>query len=283
MKVGSFIKNDNAPDWGVGKILEKIGEKKLRIFFEFAGEKTLLDGTAPLVLVPNPSNHPVLSRVKKDSSFDGFRPFWNLENNFLRQFPKGFNDSKYLNTERDYKIEAASLLKALLPKDKFFALLDKRKFDEICDAAMVIVNKTNLIFKNEKMSLNDGLKKGPKQKQLFSETLFFHLFGEVSMEERFNSFAAVLDELDANKWTTSTYFLFLLEPQNYPFIKPKYYKEAAKAYAFDIVYSTRPNWATYERLIEFAKYVGEMLEKHQQLVPRDMVDVQSFIWCSLQE
>ena len=36
--------------------------------------------------------------------------------------------------------------------------MSSRAFEEICGRAMQVVNKTNLIFPNEKMSLKDGLK-----------------------------------------------------------------------------------------------------------------------------
>ena len=96
------------------------------------------------------------------------------------------------------------------------------------------------------------------------------------------SFVTALEELDACKWTTATYFLYLSEPNRYPFVKPSNINDAAKSYAFDISYTIYPNWVTYTRIIDFVNYVASLLERRATLKPRDLIDVQSFIWCALQ-
>ncbi len=50
---------------------------------------------------------------------------------------------------------------------------------------------------------------------------------------------------------------------------------AARAYGFDFQYQPRPQWATYASLLEFAAVVRRDLS---DLRPRDMIDLQSFIW-----
>ena len=49
----------------------------------------------------------------------------------------------------------------------------------------------------------------------------------------------------------------------------------AEAYGFDFHYASRPNWATYVSLLEFAEQIRE---DQRDLGPRDMIDLQSFIW-----
>ena len=143
------------------------------------------------------------------------------------------------------------------------------------------MNRTNLIFRNEKMSLSDGLKDAEDQK-LFSTQLYSLLYGSGDEGERFESFVTALEELDACKQTTATYFLYLSEPNRYPFVKPSTINDAAKSYAFDISYTIYPNWVTYTRIIDFVNYVASLLERRATLKPRDLIDVQSFIWCALQ-
>lgn len=283
MDVGCFIVNEKAPEWGIGKVLEKLGSDKLRVFFEFVGEKTLLGSAAALKQVDPVPEHPVLGRLGSESHVRDFQPFQNLEAEFLRQFPAGFKDPEYLAAERDYKIEASALMRESLSEDTFRRLLDDGSYEDICERARAVINQTNLIFPNEKMALNDGLKKGEEFRKLFAERLCGQLYGEAPLQERFDAFVSALDELDATKWTTSTYFLSLNEPDKYPFVKPAYFQRAAKAYAFDLGYTVRPSWATYERIIEFSEYVRGLLAKQVSLVPRDMIDVQGFIWCSLQD
>jgi len=52
-------------------------------------------------------------------------------------------------------------------------------------------------------------------------------------------------------------------------------KLAAEEYGFDFQYRSRPSWDTYSNLLEFAKVVREDLD---DLDPRDMIDIQSFLW-----
>lgn len=112
--------------------------------------------------------------------------------------------------------------------------------------------------------------------------LYSVLYGSGDEGERFESFVAALEELEACKWTTATYFLYLSDPNRYPFVKPSNISIAAKSYAFDICYTSRPNWQTYTRIIDFVHHVASLLERRATLKPRDLIDVQSFIWCALQ-
>jgi hypothetical protein len=50
---------------------------------------------------------------------------------------------------------------------------------------------------------------------------------------------------------------------------------AAREYGFDFRYQSRPNWDTYASLLEFAETVRR---DQRELRPRDMIDLQSFIW-----
>jgi len=52
-------------------------------------------------------------------------------------------------------------------------------------------------------------------------------------------------------------------------------KLAAEEYGFDFQYRSRPGWDTYSNLLEFAEVVREDLD---DLDPRDMIDIQSFLW-----
>ena len=50
---------------------------------------------------------------------------------------------------------------------------------------------------------------------------------------------------------------------------------AARAYGFDFQYQSKPAWETYANLLEFAETVRRDV---RDLRPRDMIDIQSFIW-----
>ena len=75
-------------------------------------------------------------------------------------------------------------------------------------------------------------------------------------------------------------FLFLAFPETQMFVKPEVTKYAAKVMGVDIDYRPEVNWPTYSRVIGSLKQLKHKLSegRKEELVPRDMIDVQSFIW-----
>lgn len=283
-KKGDRIRNQKAPEWGIGEILECLGDEKYIIFFVNAGEKPIAGSIAKLIkLEGNERNHPLLDNLKLPDKKKGiqFKSISDMVSLFFQIFPKGFYDDEYIENEREYKVEAHKLMSELLDEEKFSDSISSRTYGEICKNALKIVNKTNLIFPNEKMALKDGLKSG-KNKESFSRNLYGLLYGRNELSVRFEKFAQCLEEINASKWTTQTYFLFITFPEKYIFMKPSVTQYAADAFAFDLNYRSEINWKSYESLLRFSDYVsGELSKLDDYLKPRDMIDVQSFIWCSV--
>jgi hypothetical protein len=59
------------------------------------------------------------------------------------------------------------------------------------------------------------------------------------------------------------------------FLKPNVTRLAAREYGFPFRYISKPSWETYASLLDFAAVVRRDL---RDLRPRDMIDIQSFIW-----
>jgi hypothetical protein len=72
-----------------------------------------------------------------------------------------------------------------------------------------------------------------------------------------------------------TVFAFIAQPDRHIFLKPNVTRVAAREYGFEFVYRSRPNWETYQSLLDFA---GTVRRDNADLRPRDMIDLQSFIW-----
>jgi len=138
-----------------------------------------------------------------------------------------------------------------------------------------VVNATNLIFPNEKMALKDGLESKQSSKR-FAEELCDLLAQPELDETRFMRFAAVLQDIGAGKWTIASYFPYLVFPEAHMFVKPTVTQKTAELSAFDLNYKPELNWLTYERVLEFSRRLRNDLK---DLKPRDMIDVQSFMWC----
>ncbi|OIN98558.1 MAG: hypothetical protein AUJ49_13155 [Desulfovibrionaceae bacterium CG1_02_65_16] len=277
--VGTFVTNSKVAEWGTGKVLAMGEQDRRRVFFEFGGERLMPGGV--LVAVPELVDHPLFSHLDARTDLHGARSFLQMEQAFKDAYGQGFDDPKYLEQERDYKVAAATQMAELCSKQALSDLLGREDYAGVCDRAKRIVSKANLIFPNEKMALNDALKRGASEQRLFATRLFELLYGEGAFAVRFEAFTAALEELGALKWTTATYFPFLAQPERYPFVKPSYVQEAAKAYAFDLGYTPHPNWHSYARVMTFVRYVADALERRGGLIPHDFIDVQGFIWCTL--
>ncbi len=200
---------------------------------------------------------------------------------FLRHFPGGFDGEKYLEWERDYKWEAHERWEAALGREEFRRLLRRKEFAEIGSRAVRVEQQTrhSMIFSFEKMALRDALKT-EEGARLFAEGLYDFLHGAGSEQKRFERWVETVAALPRKQtrvltWPVVTVFGFLAAPERHIFLKPNVTREAARAYGFDFQYKSRPSWETYSSLLEFAATIRR---DQRDLKPRDMIDIQSFIW-----
>ena len=198
---------------------------------------------------------------------------------FLEFFPQGFEDSKYFDWERGYKWAAHEQWRETLNQAEFRALLKKKEFAEIATRAIRIESKTNLLFSFEKMALRDAVKTDDGAK-MFAEGLYDFLHGAGKIERRFERWCETVAALPRRQtrvlnWTNVTVFGFIAQPETHIFLKPNTTRNAAREYGFEFQYKSRPSWEIYAGLLEFA----EIIRRDQSdLNPRDMIDLQSFMW-----
>jgi hypothetical protein len=198
---------------------------------------------------------------------------------FLRFFPGGFQDETYIDWERGYKWAAHEQWTEVLGRSEYRSLLKKGEFPEIAARAVRIESRTNLLFSFEKMALRDAVKP-PAGARLFAEGLFEFLYGGGGIEGKFARWVDVVSALPRKQtrvltWPLVTVWGFIAQPDIHIFLKPNVTRIAAREYGFDFRYQSRPSWDTYASLLEFAGQVGRDL---RDLHPRDMIDIQSFMW-----
>lgn len=274
--VGDRVKHPTLHDqWGPGEVLAVSADGKVTVVFALGGQK-ILKGMALEKLEGADAAHPLLDNRKgpkkgkrKTQAFSALRAL------FLRLFPGGFYDPKYLEEERNYKLEAGEKLRETLGAAEFESLLRDNAFAEISKRALSIMSATNLVFPNEKMSFKDGLADEGRS-QLFAKQLGVLLYGSGEYQPRFEQFIDALEQMGANKWPIATYFPFIAFPGEHMFLKPEVTKRAAEACNFELNYRVELNWWTYHSLLLFTTTLRELIS---DLKPRDNVDVQSFIFC----
>jgi hypothetical protein len=198
---------------------------------------------------------------------------------FLREFPKGFYDEKYLDWERGYKWQAHERWTEQLGPEQHRTLIRRGEHAEIAARAVRIESRTNLLFSFEKMAVRDAVKPA-RGARAFATGLYDFLYGTDPDRERFERWCATVAELPRAKtrvltWPVVTVFGFIGLPKKHIFLKPTVTRRAAMAYGFDFHYESRPSWETYASLLAFAATVRRDL---RDLRPRDMIDIQSFIW-----
>ncbi|HVE90348.1 MAG TPA: hypothetical protein VNA44_11695 [Burkholderiaceae bacterium] len=199
---------------------------------------------------------------------------------FLRFFPRGFRDEKYLDWERGYKWQAHQKWSEALARSEHRTLLQNGSFGEIAARAVRIESRTNLLFSFEKMALRDAVKSAAGA-QLFAEGLYEFLYGRGSAQRKFERWCESVEALPRRQtrvltWPLITVFGFIAEPDAHMFLKPNVTRIAAREYGYDFDYVSRPSWDTYASLLDFAQTVRRDLLR--DMPPRDMIDIQSFIW-----
>jgi hypothetical protein len=198
---------------------------------------------------------------------------------FLRFFPRGFRDETYIAWERGYKWEAHEQWGQVLGRAALRSLLREEEFAEVAARAVRVESRTNLLFSFEKMALRDAVK-SPEGARLFAEGLYDFLYGAGKIARKFDRWCETVAALPRKQtrvltWPLVTVFGFIAQPETHIFLKPNVTRAAAREYGFDFQYESRPSWDTYSGMLEFAGVVRHDL---RDLAPRDMIDIQSFMW-----
>ena len=200
---------------------------------------------------------------------------------FLRYFPSGFRDETYVAWERGYKWEVHEQWNEVLGQAEHRSLIRKGEFAEVAARAVRVEQRSrhSMLFSFEKMALRDAVKI-EEGARTFSEGLYEFLYGAGDAGRKFERWCEAVAALPRRQtrvltWPLVTVFGFIAQPETHIFLKPNVTRAAARAYGFDLRYKSRPSWDTYASLLEFAATIRRDL---QDLKPRDMIDLQSFIW-----
>ena len=106
LKIGDRVINKKAPQWGLGQIVEFNGLYCKIFFVNFEdGYATFKKDTLDIMekVEGKDTDHPLLNNLKlpdKDLETTKYRLISDLILQFLKIFPNGFYDEKYLDQER---------------------------------------------------------------------------------------------------------------------------------------------------------------------------------------
>ena len=196
---------------------------------------------------------------------------------FIRDY-RSFEDAKYLRWERNYKWNAHLKVREELIDGSGRRLVDQDPKDELPKLMSGLIHSTNLPATQEKIRLTDALKERGSA-QLFGKPLLH--FVDAPSADSFEALVEAVGSLPAKDgqrvltWPVVTILPFLAAPAQHMFLKPKVTQRVADVFMFDLLYDSRPTWATYQRLLALSEI---LLNRLRPLGARDFIDVQSFMW-----
>lgn len=275
---GERVRNPGAPEWGLGRVLEDSSDTEVVAFFEGCGQATIrLNYVQPVKVTGDDAASSLLDNLPDVCGQVKFRTVAESKREFLKKFPGGFDDPLLVRKERTPKEKMHDTALELLGARLMLDLLEKGAHDEICARARKVVaqDKFAMLATNEKIAFVDALK-APEHHKRFSVALFDLLYGQGEYGPRFERWAACLEEMGVAKWPVATYLQFLVHPDRHMLLKPETTKHAAQACAFEIVYRPELNALTYLSVQRFSEYLFKSIP---DLEPRNMLDIQTFMWC----
>lgn len=282
LTTGDRVTHPNQQEWGLGKVLSATPDN-LDVFFVGAGRKRLSRSFIKLQKAEGAeSRHRLLDNLIETSQMvDDFVTIPMAIERFMEKYPNGFEDADFIKSAREANMRGQKLCAQLLSQDEISRLIADGSFDAVCDRARHVETSTSLLTKSERKALHEAIEL-PACQKLFSLALADLLYGTETEEARFKHFLRTLGILELNKWQFATLFSFIRHPQQSAFIKPSAIQNAAKALCWRINYKPEPNWKTYDAVARLYSYVRANLIE-EGMMPRDLIDVQAFIWSVAQK
>jgi hypothetical protein len=256
----------------------------LDVFFVGAGRKRLSRSFIELEKAEGAaSKHRLLDNLIETSDIiaDDFVTIPMAIERFMGNYQDGFEDPGFINTARDANMRGHKVCAQLLSQEELSRLVAEGSFDVVCDRARHVESTTNLLTKSERKVLHEALEL-PENQKLFAVALADVLYGAETEEARFKRFLRTLGILQLRKWPFATLFSFIRYPQQCTFIKPTAIQNSAKALCWRISYKLEPNWKTYDAVLRLYSYVRTNLLE-EGMLPRDLIDVQYFVWSVAQK
>jgi len=272
------VRHAKRPEWGMGQIVNCM-HQRVQAFFVNKGLRSIKLDNAPLVkLSEKTAVHPVLDNLKMPKIGQRMRYISLAEQVeiFLGFFHEGFYTPRYIEQRRNPLLNAHKTAQELLGREAMGQLLADQNYQKICQHALTLITHTPITLKRNSVAAFEQALQTESAQKAFAQSLYDLLFSEDkhTLEQRFNSFVQCLQALGIAHWCISTYFLFIIYPQNHIVVSHATLLPAAELCAFELNYSTQPNWNTYQHALRFANYLKQALN---DMKPHDMFDVYNFM------
>ncbi|QRK06232.1 hypothetical protein JQX13_39940 [Archangium violaceum] len=301
---------ESQPAWGRAALLDD-KDGKLVLFFEHGGRRVFIksqvkglqavelwDDEARTVEARLRGKHPHGGAAKKPAKAKVARPLVAAFPSFEAQvrwfetfFPGGFAGEKFVSEERGapeakgkkgYKTAAIKLAQERLSPERLASATPEETFE----VSKKLLGLTNLVFPLEGPIPFTSMKE--EDRAAFVAALGELLHGEGAHGPRFEKFASSVRIWDAAgqgrkvTWPLATLLQALYAPAQHTFVKPTVFEQQALLLNLTADKHAPVTSTAYERCLEVARKTSERLVAAGHL-PRDLMDVYSFIWRSHKE
>lgn len=198
-----------------------------------------------------------------------------------KEYPdwSGFSHPKFVKDEIEYKQSAVAKACELLSESELRRLQSEEKFEEIISRIKKTANATNLLWNWAPATGDLSILEQPKlDKPTFCKAFIDLLYSPEPSQERLGRYLNFVNaHALPNKWTFSTYFLFLCHPETEMFVKPRAIKRFLEFLEVDeeVRFKGTPSSEVYLAIKQIALQIKENLKDYE---PRDLVDIQSVIY-----
>lgn len=296
------FEHDARKDWGRSVLLVEIPDKRTFLFEDGAERSFRPDYWHKMEVVEitgpeawrvdklarrNQTPAPGSSRKSKLPPKKPDITFAQQVAHFVALYPVGFEDEKYVRTERgESGSKSAKILKdaaleraeEVLSEANLEALIEAGDYSSVHQLAYeFFANTKNTTQKSEATKFRSL----PPQTHLeFATALRDLLYSDKPYGLRFDTFVSALEGEENPTWPIVTLLPALIFPQDHIFVKPTFMKKQALILDIDPKYDTAPNSTTYAQFQKAALAARELLREAGQR-PRDLWDVYTFIWKTL--
>lgn len=183
------------------------------------------------------------------------------------EYPKweGFSDPRLVKDERDYKLAAAAKAQELLSRAALESLIVAGSHGEIISRIRSVASATNLLYLANPSQGDLALLYHPElDKPAFSRELLEMLHGAGPVFDRLTRWASWLEANSLpNRWTLTTYLLFLLHPDRDLLVKPTVTQRFFDLLGVACSASGPLVPATYQTLVELASDLRTLLADYK--------------------
>ena len=201
-----------------------------------------------------------------------------------RRYPgwDSFDHPPFVDQEIAPKQELVARAREHLGEETLSNLIAGWQYDEIMRRLEQLGKATNLLWNRVPRQGDLAILYRPNlDRAEFALQLQRLLYGPGPSPQRLQAFADFARRhYLPNRWPFPTFFLFLTHPESEFFVQPQVARWFLRFLGMPGVYSAAPSAEVYATIRDRAEALGDTLQRYR---PRDMVDLQSFLWVCTRE